>query len=225
MIQLSQAPLALEIEGVLYLLNMRNLNYIILGISPTSFRVFPFEEIQKSVYLCSVNIKKQTIMKKIIFVTMLSLLTMSSCSTYTANGAMTGGMFGAMIGSSIGGLSGGWRGSHIGQVVGMAGGAAVGAAIGAAEEKKQEEKIQQYRREQAQRRAARQRTYSSDDSGFDPTNSGDDRIDLDLPETRTVKPASVKPASVKPAKVKKSTAKQKSQPAKTQEPVDDVYAM
>ena len=79
-------------------------------------------------------------MKKMIFITMLSILTMSSCSTYTANGAMTGGMFGAMIGSSIGGISGGWRGSHVGQVVGMASGAAIGAAIGAAEEKKQEER-------------------------------------------------------------------------------------
>ena len=108
-------------------------DYIILGISPTSFRVFPFDIIQESMYLCTVNIKKQTIMKKIIFVTMVSLLTMSSCSTYTGNGAITGGMFGAMIGSSIGGISGGWRGSHVGQVVGMAGGAVVGAAIGAAE--------------------------------------------------------------------------------------------
>ena len=69
-------------------------------------------------------------MKKIIFVTMVSLLTMSSCSTYTGNGAITGGMFGAMIGSSIGGISGGWRGSDVGQLVGMAGGAVVGAAIG-----------------------------------------------------------------------------------------------
>lgn len=189
-----------------------------LGISPASFRVFPFDNIQKSMYLCSVNIKKQTIMKKMIFITMLSILTMSSCSTYTANGAMTGGMFGAMIGSSIGGISGGWRGSHVGQVVGMASGAAIGAAIGAAEEKKQEEKMQQYRLEQAQRRAARQRAYSSDDSGFDPTNSGDDRIDLDLPETRTVKPA-----SAKSAKVKASKKKQKSQSAKTKEPIDDMY--
>ena len=159
-------------------------------------------------------------MKKIIFVTMVSLLTMSSCSTYTGNGAITGSMFGAMIGSSIGGISGGWRGSHVGQVVGMAGGAVVGAAIGAAEEKKQEERIQQYRREQAQCRAARQRTYSSDDSGFDPTNSGDDRIELDLSDTRTAKPA-----SVKPVKAKKSTAKQKAKSAKVKEPVDDMYVL
>ena len=71
-------------------------------------------------------------MKKSFVVIMLSLLTMSSCGTYTADGAMTGGMFGAMIGSAIGGISGGWRGSHVGEVVGMAGGAVVGAAIGAA---------------------------------------------------------------------------------------------
>ena len=125
----------------------------------------------------------QTIMKKTFVVIMLSLLTMSSCGTYTADGAMTGGMFGAMIGSAIGGISGGWHGSHVGQIVGMAGGAAVGAAIGAAEEKKQEEKIQQYQKERQQRRTARQRCYDYGESGFDATNSGDDRIELDLPET------------------------------------------
>lgn len=164
-------------------------------------------------------------MKKSFVVIMLSLLTMSSCGTYTADGAMTGGMFGAMIGSAIGGISGGWRGSDVGQVVGMAGGAVVGAAIGAAEDKKQEEKIQQYRREQAQRRAARQRSYDYGDSGFDPTNSGDDRIDLDLPETRTVQP--VQPATVKPqkSKVKKVTPPKKAKPAKTDEPLDDVYIL
>ena len=164
---------------------------------------------------------------------MLSLLTMSSCGTYTADGAMTGGMFGAMIGSAIGGISGGWRGSHVGEVVGMAGGAVVGAAIGAAEDKKQEEKIQQYRREQAQCRAARQRSYNATphsgqgsenygDSGFDPTNSGDDRIILDLPEKQTVNPVSVKPATVK---TKTVTPKKKSKPAKSDEPFDDVYIM
>ena len=70
-------------------------------------------------------------MKKSIVIIMLSALTLGSCCTHTADGAMTGGMFGAMIGSAIGGLSGGWRGSNMGQIVGMAGGAAVGAAIGA----------------------------------------------------------------------------------------------
>ena len=43
-------------------------------------------------------------MKKSCVVIMLSLLMMSSCTTNTANGAMTGGMFGAMIGSAIGGM-------------------------------------------------------------------------------------------------------------------------
>lgn len=68
------------------------------------------------------------------------------------------------------------------------------------------------------RRAVRQRSYDSDESGFDPTNSGDDRIDLDLPETRTVKPQ-----SVKPEKVKTSTLKQKSQRQRTEDTDDDVY--
>lgn len=155
-------------------------------------------------------------MKKSFIVIMFSLLTMSSCGTYTADGAMTGGMFGAMIGSAIGGISGGWRGSNVGQIVGMAGGAVVGAAIGAAEDQKQEERIQQ----QAQRRAERQRAYDYGDSGFDPSNSGDDRIILDVPETRTVQPV-----SVKPAKVKTMTLKQKPQSTKTEEPVDDVYCL
>ena len=60
-------------------------------------------------------------MKKSLVVIMVSLLTMSSCTHNTADGAMTGSMFGAMIGSAIGGMSGGWRGSHVGQMVGMAG--------------------------------------------------------------------------------------------------------
>ena len=187
-----------------------------IGNPLSTFRVFPFVCKSKSTYLCSVEIKILTIMKKSFIVIMLSLLTMSSCGTYTADGAMTGGMFGAMIGSAIGGMSGGWHGSNVGQIVGMAGGAAVGAAIGAAEDKKQEERIQQ----QAQRRAARQRTYDYGDSGFDPTNSGDDRIKLDLPETSTVQPV-----TVKPSKVKTKTLKKKSQPAKSGSDIDDMYTL
>ena len=105
-------------------------------------------------------------MKKSIVIIMLSALTLGSCGTYTADGAMTGGMFGAMIGSAIGGLSGGWRGSDLGQIVGMAGGAAVGAAIGAQADKEEQARIEQYRRERASRQASN-------------TNSNNDIIDFE----------------------------------------------
>ncbi len=100
-------------------------------------------------------------MKKSIVIIMLSALTLGSCGTYTADGAMTGGMFGAMIGSAIGGMSGGWRGSNLGQIVGMAGGAAVGAAIGAQADKEEQARIEQYRRERAYRQT--KNSNSNDD--------------------------------------------------------------
>jgi uncharacterized protein YcfJ len=107
------------------------------------------------------NNKTQTIMKKSIVIIMLSALTLGSCCTHTADGAMTGGMFGAMIGSAIGGMSGGWRGSNLGQIVGMAGGAAVGAAIGAQADKEEQARIEQYRRERAHRQT--KNSNSNDD--------------------------------------------------------------
>lgn len=98
----------------------------------------------------------------------------------------SGAMFGSMIGSAIGGIAGGHRGSDIGMLVGMAGGAAVGAAIGKANERAREEKYEAYRREHGERAARRGQSrygtgsgYDADDSGFDPTNGGDDRITFD----------------------------------------------
>ena len=79
------------------------------------------------------------------------------------------------------------------------------------EEKKQEEKIQQYQKERQQRRTARQRCYDYGESGFDATNSGDDRIELDLPETT--------PQQQK----KKVTSKKKSQSASPKDATDDMY--
>ena len=89
-----------------------------------------------------------------------------------------------MVGSAIGGIAGGWRGSDVGSLIGMAGGAVVGAAVGAAADKAQEQKYEDYRNARAQRRASAQRQYdnngndnrNNDDSGFDQTNSGDDRL-------------------------------------------------
>lgn len=104
-------------------------------------------------------------------------LLVSSCGTYTAEGAYAGATFGSILGSAIGGISGGWRGSDIGTIVGMAGGAAVGAAIGAAADQKRQEQIEGYH----QRVEDRERQHSQQgDSGFDATNSGDDRIDIGI---------------------------------------------
>lgn len=125
-------------------------------------------------------------MKKILILLVCSVLLFSSCGTYTGSGAYVGGTFGSVLGSAIGGLAGGPRGSDLGTIVGMAGGAAVGAAIGSQADMQRERDMQQYKRDKAQRRHRSQNTQRSDsysngcednyDSGFDATNSGDDRL-------------------------------------------------
>jgi hypothetical protein len=84
----------------------------------------------------------------------------------------------------------------------MAGGAAVGAAIGAAADQKRQEEIEGYHRRMEQRQRQydrnddyddddykyRHRTQSSDDSGFDATHSGDDRIDIGIEGPKGEKP-------------------------------------
>ena len=133
------------------------------------------------------NILNVTVMKKIVMISACSLLLMSSCGTYTGQGAYVGGSFGSMIGSAIGGITGGWRGSDVGSLIGMAGGAAIGAAVGAAADRAQEQKYEDYVNSRIQRRIHSQRQYEDkansgydnsayDDSGFDKTNSGDDRL-------------------------------------------------
>ncbi|MBP1541690.1 MAG: hypothetical protein ILA25_05930 [Prevotella sp.] len=127
-------------------------------------------------------------MKKIAFMITGAVLLMSSCGTYTGQGAVVGGSFGAVLGSAIGGVAGGWRGSDIGTIVGMASGAAIGASVGAAADQQEAEKYEQYRREREARRAQRDYGYQQDErvdqSGYDATNSGDDRIDFDAPGPR-----------------------------------------
>jgi len=124
-------------------------------------------------------------MKKYMMILAVSAMMMlSSCGTYTGQGAYAGATFGSLLGSAIGGISGGWRGSNVGQIVGMAGGAAVGAAIGSAADKKEAERYEAYQRQREERSAKRNRTnkdyvYEDNESGFDATNSGDDRIDFD----------------------------------------------
>lgn len=128
-------------------------------------------------------------MKKTLLTLMGSVLLMSSCGTYTGEGAATGAAFGSILGSAIGGISGGWRGHDIGTIVGMAGGAAIGAAVGAAADQQEQKKYEEYQRERygyqrgqgdyGNDRYGNGSYRSHDDSGFDATNSGDDRITFD----------------------------------------------
>ncbi len=55
-------------------------------------------------------------MRKLIIMTIAAVTLLSSCDTYTGQGAA----FGSIIGSAVGGLAGGPRGSDIGTLVGMA---------------------------------------------------------------------------------------------------------
>lgn len=125
---------------------------------------------------------------KSIITVMSAALLVSSCGTYTAQGAYTGSTLGSILGSAIGGLSDGPRGSDVGTIVGMVGGAVVGAAIGNAADRKAEAEMIEHREAVKRRRAERDR-YGYDrrqsridrstdpyDSGFDPNHGGDDRI-------------------------------------------------
>ena len=128
------------------------------------------------------NIKNVMRMKKVLVMSVGALLLLSSCGTYTGQGAFVGGQFGSIIGSAIGGITGGWRGSDVGSLVGLAGGAVVGAAIGAAADNAEQQKYEEYKAQRHRMvRAQRQDSYESgsgvaDDSGYDATNSGDDRL-------------------------------------------------
>lgn len=126
-------------------------------------------------------------MKKLTLLLLGTLLVMTSCNTYTGAGAYGGAAIGGVIGSAIGGLSGGPRGSDVGTLIGLAGGAAVGAAVGSAADESVAERRQAYRQRRATSGTATNvaSTADADDddaatagSGFDETNSGDDRIDL-----------------------------------------------
>lgn len=131
-------------------------------------------------------------MKKCFILSVSTAIVLSSCGTYTGSGAVTGGSLGSILGSAIGGIAGGPRGSDIGSIVGMAGGAIIGASAGAKADKRAREDVHDHY-EKVQRRKAREkrnrtgydyynqtddygRSGSVDGSGFDNTNSGDDRI-------------------------------------------------
>lgn len=126
-------------------------------------------------------------MKKSLIIGMSALLLLGSCDTYTGAGAYMGTTLGSIFGSAIGGIAGGPHGSDVGTVVGMIGGAVAGAAIGQATDEKQqaqrEADMADMRARRAERQAARARAqqsdnynYGSTDSGFDASNSGDDRL-------------------------------------------------
>lgn len=125
-------------------------------------------------------------MKKFVVLIACSSLLFSSCGTYTGSGAYVGGSFGSILGSAIGGLAGGPRGSDIGTIVGMAGGAVVGAAVGNQADQQREQRMEQRRHSRvsndnvyspSERNQEYQGgNYSGSDSGFDSSNSGDDRL-------------------------------------------------
>ena len=115
-------------------------------------------------------------MKKITVTCVSAVLLLSGCGTYTGQGTYTGATFGSVLGSAIGGISGGPRGSDIGTIIGMAGGAGIGGAIGEAADKRAHEEMVEHREAVKQRRAEAQRREHADMSGFDESNSGDDRI-------------------------------------------------
>ncbi|HEY9551119.1 MAG TPA: hypothetical protein VIQ97_02435, partial [Prevotella sp.] len=85
-----------------------------------------------------------------------------------------------------GGISSGPRGSDFGTIIGMAGGAIIGGAIGAKADERRQEDLDQYHHDKAERaneRRQRQQEQMPEntandvlDSGFDATNSGDDRL-------------------------------------------------
>lgn len=129
-------------------------------------------------------------MRNIVFLLLVFPLLLGSCGTYTGEGAFVGSQIGSIVGSAIGGINGGPRGADVGTLVGMASGAVVGAAVGNAADRAQQER---YARYQEQRDIAyrdpqyaprgsgqyNQQYSSADESGFDPSNGGDDRIEFE----------------------------------------------
>ena len=126
-------------------------------------------------------------MKKSLTIALSSLLILSGCDTYAGSSAYLGSNIGAILGSAIGGINDGPRGSDVGTIIGMAGGAVVGAIIGNSADQRAHAEMVEHREAVKQRRMEQQQNempesnYSSNDtdnytSGFDATNSGDDRI-------------------------------------------------
>lgn len=124
-------------------------------------------------------------MKKSFVLLVSSVLLLSSCGTYAGSGAYVGGSFGSILGSAIGGLAGGPRGSDIGTIIGMAGGAMVGGAIGSQADQQAQQKRQERHERILQSQDYAQYNSNSqplnndgsyEGSGYDSSNSGDDRL-------------------------------------------------
>lgn len=128
-------------------------------------------------------------MRKAIVLMICFAFLVNSCGTYTGAGAYTGSTLGSILGSAIGGLTDGRRGSDIGTIIGMAGGAVVGSAIGAAADQRDRNEVREHyekvkerrtmegqrdKKLEGQRQSFEERSRL--ESGFDETNSGDDRI-------------------------------------------------
>lgn len=137
---------------------------------------------------------------KVIIMSACASLLITSCGS-TGSGAMTGAYFGTILGSAVGGVLGGHRGHDIGTIVGMATGAATGAAVGSANEQKREEEIMR-RHERLQKRDTHRGNYDYDDSGYDETNSGDDRIYDFHSSDYTGSYSAAQPTTVMPAQSK-----------------------
>ncbi|MGN1263905.1 MAG: hypothetical protein ACI4TW_07685 [Prevotella sp.] len=142
-------------------------------------------------------------MKKGIVFSLCALLLLSSCGTNThaEQGAGNGAVFGSIFGSALGGIMGGPRGSDVGTLVGMVGGAMIGAAAGSAVDERERAEMEEHRRQiygddtyaSGRSRHTNRKTSAyrppvedtdntvsyPDESGFDPTGSGDDRIVFD----------------------------------------------
>ena len=149
-------------------------------------------------------------MKKFFAILLSSSLVLASCNnTMASQGAGTGAYLGAILGSAIGGISNGPRGSDVGTIVGMATGAVVGAAIGSAADRAEQEKYReyqerqqwQYERNRRNDNEALRRYEQNDDSGFDPTNSGDDRIVFEQDDARQKSYSTIEPKTYTPQSV------------------------
>lgn len=128
-------------------------------------------------------------MKKIVILSMGAAMLVASCGSANSNataGGFMGAQLGSVLGSAIGGISGGPRGSDLGTIIGMAGGAVAGATIGSVADRANQREYDDYksrRSAQATRgdivAQAADDAGNGQDSGFDPTNGGDDVIDFD----------------------------------------------
>ncbi|MCR5076801.1 MAG: hypothetical protein K6A82_02035 [Prevotella sp.] len=131
-------------------------------------------------------------MRRFFILPITAAILLSSCGTYTGSGAFSGGSLGSILGSAIGGIAGGPRGSDIGTIVGMAGGAVIGATVGAKTDQRDEQRVHDHYEAVQRNKARGYNPYAesrssampdssayqdqADSSGFDSTNSGDDRI-------------------------------------------------